>query len=177
MIFWHLGVTTLAVRYIYRDPAMDLRWVWVGALLPDLIDKPIGAVLFNESLGAHRLFAHAIVFPVVVFFSVLVATRRGSGIRRGLIGLVIGMLFHVVLDAAWAEPEAFLWPFFGWDFPPADPSSLGPLVRHMMSQPLVWVGEAVGLAYLIYLARTRVREAGGWRRVLREGTIPLPVAR
>lgn len=177
MILWHLGATTLAVRYVYRDPAMDLRWVWAGSLLPDLIDKPLGAVLLNDSLGAHRLFSHAIAFPVVVFFAVLIATRRGSGIRKGLIGLVIGALFHLVLDAAWAEPEAFLWPFFGWDFPAADPSALGPLVRHMLSQPLVWVGEAGGLAYLVYLGRARVGPAGGWGRVLREGTIPLPAAR
>ena len=44
MIFWHLGPTTLIVRYVFRDPAMDLRWVLAGSLLPDLIDKPWIAV-------------------------------------------------------------------------------------------------------------------------------------
>ena len=173
MIFWHLGATTLAVRYVYRDPAMDLRWVWTGALLPDLIDKPLGSILFVEQLGAHRLFSHAIVVPVVLFFAVLVATRRNSGLRRGLIGLVIGMLFHLVLDAAWAEPEAFLWPFFGLEFPATDPAAFGPLLRRMASQPLVWIGEAAGLAYLVYLGAARLRDRGGWRRFVSEGTIPL----
>jgi hypothetical protein len=120
------------------------------------------------------LFSHAITAPVLAFFAVLILTRRGSGMRKGWIGLVIGMLFHLVLDAAWAEPEAFLWPFFGWAFPVSDPSALWPLVRHMAGQPLVWVGEAAGLGYLAYVWRAHLREGGGWRRALTEGTIPMP---
>ncbi|MBU1227637.1 MAG: metal-dependent hydrolase [Actinobacteria bacterium] len=175
MIFWHLGATTLAVRYVYRDPAMDLRWVWAGALLPDLIDKPLGSVLFYAHFGAHRLFAHAIVFPVLLFFVVLVATRRGSPLRKGLIGLVIGTLFHLILDGAWMNPEAFLWPLFGWTFPPADPSALWPLLRRMVSDPLVWAGEAAGAVYLAYLWFGYLRQTDGWTGFLRRGTIPLPI--
>lgn len=174
MILWHLGVTLLAVRYVYRDPAMDLRWVMVGSLLPDLIDKPLGSVLFNDYFGSHRLFAHGMAFPVVLFFTVLIVTGRRSGLRKGLIGLVIGSLFHLVLDAAWAEPEAFLWPLFGWSFPATDPSSLWPLIQHMAAQPLVWVGEAVGGSYLIYLWRTHLDTSSAMRGFLRSGTIALP---
>ncbi|MCJ7726958.1 MAG: metal-dependent hydrolase [Acidimicrobiia bacterium] len=174
MIFWHLGATTLAVRYIYRDPAMDLRWVWVGGLLPDLIDKPLGSMLFNGYFEAHRLFAHAVVFPVILFFGVLLATGRRSGLRKGLIGLVIGILFHLIIDGAWTEPEAFLWPLFGWSFPATDPSALGPLIRHMVGNPLVWAGEVAGAAYLVYLWSAHLRVEGGWRQFLARGTIPLP---
>lgn len=175
MIFWHLGATTAAVRYVYRDPAMDLRWVLVGSLLPDLIDKPLGSILFVDHFGAHRLFAHALVFPVVLLFAVLIATRRRSPLRRGLIGLVIGALFHLVLDGAWAEPEGFFWPLFGWPFPPADPVALVPLLREMLTDPLVWAGEAAGLAYLGYLWGAHLRQPGAGRRFLTRGTIPLPV--
>ncbi|MCB2223824.1 MAG: metal-dependent hydrolase, partial [Actinobacteria bacterium] len=174
MILWHLGATTLAVRYVYRDPAMDLRWVMAGSLLPDLIDKPIGAVLFNGTFHAHRLVAHAVVFPVALFLGVLVLTGRGA-VRKRLIGLVIGALFHLVLDAAWADPEAFFWPLFGWEFPPSDPSALGPLLAAMVRDPLVWVGEAAGGAYLVWLWAARLRPSGGLRRLLRTGTVPLPV--
>jgi inner membrane protein len=172
MIFWHLGVTTLAVRYVYRDPAMDLRWVMVGALLPDLIDKPIGSVFLNTTFHAHRLFAHTVVFPVVLFAGILLFTRRGP-LRKGLIGLVIGVLFHLLLDAVWVSPQAFLWPMFGWRFPATDPSALGPLVAEMLTDPLVWAGEAAGAAYLVWLWATRLRPAGGLRRFLQTGTIPL----
>ncbi len=174
MIFWHLGVTALLVRYVFRDPRMDLRWVLVGSILPDLIDKPIGSVLFHDQLGSDRLAAHAVVFPVAAMFVVLAATSRGSALRKGLIGLVIGSLFHLVLDAAWADPEAFWWPFFGLDFPPRTDSAIGPLLERMITDPLVWAGEAVGLAYLVYLWRTHLAEPGAVRRFLGDGRIPMP---
>ncbi|MDX1691670.1 MAG: metal-dependent hydrolase [Acidimicrobiia bacterium] len=176
MILWHLGMTVLAVRYVFRDPAMDLRWVLVGSLLPDLVDKPIGAILFHDTFGTDRLVGHSVVFPVVMLFVVLGATRRGSGLRRGLIGLVIGSLLHLVLDAAWADPEAFWWPFFGFDFPMRPDSAFPELVRRMVTDPWVWAGEAVGLAYLVGLWRTQLAGSWGLRGFLRTGRVPMPRA-
>lgn len=176
MILWHVGMTLLAVRYVFRDPTMDLRWVVAGSLLPDLIDKPIGSIAFHGTFGTHRLAAHAIVFPVVGLFAAIAATRRGSAIRKGLIGLVIGVLFHLVLDGAWADPEAFWWPFLGIEFPEVADSAFWPLVRRMLSDPWVWAGEAVGAAYLAYLARL-VPAAGGFAAVARSGRLPLPAPR
>jgi len=177
MILWHLGATLLVVRYVFRDPAMDLRWVAAGSLLPDLIDKPIGSILFHDTFGTHRLAAHAIAFPVAGLFAVLAVTGRGSPIRKGLIALVIGVLLHLVLDAAWADPEAFWWPLLGGSFPEVADSALGPLLRRMLSDPLVWAGEAAGAAYLGYLWRRWVPAGGGWREVARTGRIPMPAPR
>ena len=177
MILWHLGGTLAIVRYVFRDPAMDLRWVLVGSVLPDLMDKPIGSVFFNDQLETHRLLGHALVFPVLALFAVLGLTRRGTAIRKGLIGVVIGVFVHLILDGAWIDPEAFLWPFFGLDFPPVADSSIGPLLSRMLSDPLVWAGEAVGLAYLAYLWRRYLTEPGAVPRFLQDGRIPMPEAR
>lgn len=175
MIFWHLGMTVLIVRYVYRDPDMDLRWVLAGSILPDVLDKPIGSIFFNDTFQTHRLFAHSILFPVVGLGIVIVATRRGSAIRKGLIGLVIGALVHLVLDAAWADPEAFWWPLFGFEFPHVAGSSFGELVRSMLTNPWVWAGEAVGIVYLVELWRAHLRETG-IGEFLRTGRIPMPRA-
>lgn len=172
MILWHLGVTLLAVRYVFRDPNMDLRWVALGSLLPDLLDKPVGSVLFHDTFGTHRLVAHALVFPVVGLFVVLGVTRRGSVSRKAAIGVVIGALFHLVLDGAWADPEAFWWPLLGVEFPAVADSTIGPLVQRMVADPWVWAGEAVGAAYLGYLWRRWVPEGGGPSQVMRTGRIP-----
>jgi len=173
MILWHLGATLLAVRYVYRDPRMDLRWIALGALLPDLIDKPIGSLFFHDTFGTHRLVAHAIVFPVVALFVVLAATRR-RGRRKPAVAVVIGSLFHLVLDGAWADPEAFWWPLLGWEFPRRADSALLPLLGNMLSDPLVWAGEIAGAVYLLYLWRRYLSDAGELRHFLRRGTIPMP---
>ena len=177
MILWHVGATVLMVRYVFRDPNMDLRWVMVGSLLPDLIDKPIGSIFFHDTFGTHRLLAHAVVFPIVGLAVVLVATRRGSAIRRGLIGLVIGVFVHLLLDAAWASPEAFWWPFFGAEFPPIVDSDFASLLARMVSDPLVWAGEAVGLAYLALLWRRHLGAPGALGRFFKvDGRVDLPTA-
>lgn len=175
MILWHLGATVLIVRYVFRDPDMDLRWVMAGSILPDVIDKPIGSVFFQSTFGTHRVFAHSIMFSILAFAVVLIATRRGTNWRRGFIGLVIGMFIHLLLDAAWATPEAFWWPFFGWQFPKVLDSDLLSLVGRMVSDPLVWAGEVVGAAYLVWLWRRYLAADGAVRRfVRRDGRIALP---
>jgi hypothetical protein len=176
VIFWHLGMTVLIVRYVYRDPNMDLRWVLVGSLLPDLLDKPVGSILFNDTFETHRLFAHSVLFPVAALLVVIVVTARGTALRKGLIGLVIGSLVHLVLDAAWADPEAFWWPLFGLDFPHVADSGFSDLVRAMVTNPWVWIGEATGIAYLIAVWREHLRDAGAIGRFLGDGRIPMPNA-
>ena len=175
MILWHIGVTVLIVRYVFRDPKMDLRWVMAGSILPDVIDKPIGSVFFHETFGTHRLFAHSVVFPMVALLVVLVATHRSSGLRKGLIGAVIGVFVHLLLDAAWATPEAFWWPFFGWEFPKVLDSDLVSLLGRMVRDPLVWAGEGIGAGYLGYLWWKYLRAGGAMRRFIRvDGAIPMP---
>lgn len=175
MIVWHLGITLLVVRYVFRDPAMDLRWVLVGSLLPDVIDKPIGSIFFHDTFGNHRIFAHALVFPVTLLLVVMLVTRRGTAMRRGAIGLVIGCFIHLVLDGVWTSPDGFLWPFFGLEFPRVAGSDFYALVAEMVRSPFVWAGEAAGIAYLVVLWRRYLTEPGALRRFASDGRIPLRV--
>jgi membrane-bound metal-dependent hydrolase YbcI (DUF457 family) len=117
VILWHLGGTVLIARYVFKDAAMDLRWLMFGALLPDLIDKPIASIIFHDTFGTHRAFGHALVFPVVLMTGVMIATRRGAAARKAAIAVVIGVFVHLILDAVWLSPDGFLWPLFGFEFP------------------------------------------------------------
>ncbi len=169
MILWHVGATVAIVRYVFKDPGTDLRFLAVGALLPDLVDKPIGSLLFVDQLASGRVFAHALVFPVALLAAVMVVTRRGSTARKAWLMVPIGALLHLFLDAQWANPAGFWWPFLGLDFPEMDPARLVPLVRDTVTDPLTLLGEAAGLVYLVGLY---VRKAShtDW---LRTGRVPL----
>jgi len=173
MFLWHLGMTTLIARYVFRDPAMDLRWLALGSLIPDIIDKPIGSILWNDVFHAHRLFGHALIAPVTALLLVMVVTRRQSTARRAGIVVVLGWFVHLVLDGVWASPEGFLWPLFGLEFPHIAGSDFWTLVGDMVSSPLVWAGEAIGAAYLVYLWRSRLAGRGALRGFLRDGRIAL----
>lgn len=175
MIFWHLGITVLIVRYVFRDPEMDLRWILAGSLLPDVIDKPLGSIFFHDTFGTHRLFAHALIFPVVLLAIVMVVTRRGQPSRRAAISVVIACFIHLLLDGVWTSPEAFFWPFFGLDFPRVAGSEFGALVVDMIRSPFAWAGEALGLGYLAYLWARFLRAPGAMKQFRRDGRVPLLV--
>jgi|SRR3954467_4294999 inner membrane protein len=149
----HLGIgKKLAARPFRGFSRADRRAFFVGALLPDLIDKPlyyIPAWLTGKDaaaagiLSGTHLFAHTGLF-LVVLAGVALVTR--SGPARAL---VIGVATHFVLDFVglsmnWAT---LLWPFLGWQFPTYPFRSLG---QHLgtIFNPITFIGETLGAAIL-----------------------------
>jgi hypothetical protein len=173
VILWDIGAAVAIVRYAFRDPNMDLRFVALGAILPNLIDKPIGSLLFYDHFRNGRIVAHAFVFAAALLALVVLSTRRGSTFRRAWVGFAVGVFLHLLLDGHFTEPESFWWPFFGFEFPQLEGQRLGELIRHGLTDPLVVALEGVGLAYLIYLYRSAgLGDPQRRSRFLHDGRIP-----
>jgi membrane-bound metal-dependent hydrolase YbcI (DUF457 family) len=149
MLFWHAGATIAIARYIFRDDRMDLRMLLVGALLPDLIDTPVG-LLFYGRLHSVRLFTHSLLLAAVVMVAVVRWTRRGRP-RKMWMPLAIGLLLHLLLDAMWLDPETLWWPLLGSGFSPAGAANVSGYISSVLGDWKVWLGEVIGLVYLIYL--------------------------
>jgi hypothetical protein len=176
MLLWHVGATTAFIRYAFRDPAMDLRFLALGAIAPDLIDLPIGVALWS-SVEAVRLGAHSMVFGVTVMVAVLVLTRRGPTRRRWML-VAVGVLLHLALDAMWRLPETLWWPFFGWEFASTGFATYGAYLRDLFADPLMWAGEAAGLVYLGLLWRASdLGDPEARRRLMSSGTVSAPIGR
>ncbi len=174
MLFWHLGGTVALARYTFRDDRMDLRFLVVGGLLPDLVDTPIGLAAYGE-LESVRLVAHSLAFASLLMVAVLVLTRRGRPRKRWM-PLAVGLLLHLLLDAMWADPETLWWPFLGFTFAPAGPASAMTYLGDIFSQWRVWALEALGLAYLYGLARrARLGDPASRREFLATGRIDAPI--
>ena len=156
MVFWPVGVALGLVWLVFRDPAFDYRMVVVGALLPDLLDAPLG--------GAR--FAHTLVAAVFVLTAVMLATRGRRHVRRSLLAVPIGMFAHLVADGMWARTETFWWPLFGRSL-----EGRLPALDHGL--PVLLLEELAGAAILAWcwnrfgLNDPRVR-----RRFLRTGHLP-----
>lgn len=176
MLFWHLGGTIAAIRYAFRDERMDLRYLMFGAVLPDIVDTPIGLIAY-ETLGAVRLAGHSLLVAGGVMVAVVVATRRGRPRKRWM-PLAIGMLVHLFLDAMWADPETLWWPFLGFDFSPAAADGAATYVSAVLGEWRVWALEAVGLVYLVVLARRSGLGTAAARREFRDtGRVSAPIGR
>jgi hypothetical protein len=156
VVFWPAGVALGLVWLVFRDPAFDYRMVVVGALLPDLVDAPLG--------GAR--VAHTLLGAVAVLTVVMVATRGRRHVRRSLLAVPIGMFAHLVADGMWARTESFWWPFFGRDL-----TGRLPGVDHGLT--ILLIEELAGLAIVAWCwRRFRLTDPGVRRRFLRTGHLP-----
>lgn len=147
MIAWHLGATLFLFRWIFRDPKVDVRFLALGALLPDLIDLPLGTLFLADMLSTGEAYAHSLLAPTLIAVGVLVATRRGRR-RRAWMALVVGMFFHLLVDGMWVSTEVFAWPLFGPIPQGPSPYWEGAFDR-AFSDPWRWVREAIGVVYLV----------------------------
>jgi hypothetical protein len=103
MFFWFVVTAPFLVAEIFKSPMVDYRLVAVGAALP-LVE-----IFFGQAFVLHTLLA-----PVVVLTVVMLTTMNRRLVRRRLLGIPIGMFFHLVLDGTWSSSVLFWWPAFGF---------------------------------------------------------------
>jgi inner membrane protein len=171
MLFWHLGVTCVVVFFALGARRIDYRVVMLGAILPDLIDKPLGRIFFEERFHTSRLFGHTLLFVTVLLLSIQIFLR-GKTARRWFV-LPIAALIHLVLDGMWSDPITLFWPLFSTTFPPdlVDNYWVEVLLRPL-DHPLEMLGELVGLGILYYMYRAfGLQDRSRRREFFREGRL------
>ena len=110
----------------------------LGAVLPDLIDKPLGHIVLAGTVNYGRIYFHGLTILFLVVLAGLLLYHYHQ--RIGLLAVAVGMASHQILDGMWHNPVTWFWPF------------LGPIPRHyypegylqdaiwrQLSQPSEWV--------------------------------------
>jgi hypothetical protein len=158
-VLGHLGIGKRLAAHAYRRfSRVDKRAFFVGALLPDLIDKPLyyGWSWLTGKHGAEaglisgtHLFGHTGLFLLALVAAAL-ATRA-----HALRSVAIGVATHLALDFVGLSMDlhTLLWPLLGWQFPSYP---FGSLTEHLgtMFRPVTFAGEVVGAAILWWDYRT-----------------------
>ncbi|QSZ67620.1 metal-dependent hydrolase [Methanofollis aquaemaris] len=141
-------------------PLKDLRAVPAcafGAILPDLIDKPLGHIFLADSLGYGRIYTHTlIVLSVVAFVGALLFWRYRNGI---VLALAVGIGSHQVLDTMWSEPVNWFYPFLGPFSGGADTTTFQDLVMAELSEPSEWIFLLVIISFGFLFLKKSWRDA------------------
>ena len=104
MLLWFAGVSVVLVWLVFQSPALDVRFVAAGALLPWL-----------DGLTGGPFVLHTLAGSVGLLALVMAVTRNRRVQRRRWLGVPIGTFLHLVLDATWTRGELFWWPAIGDD--------------------------------------------------------------
>lgn len=140
--------------------SIDYRVVMVGALLPDIIDKPIGDFLFRDYFGSGRIFCHTLLFLIILTTMgiYLYKSRR----KLWLLLLAFGTFTHIVLDAMWLEPRTILWPIYGVTFPGEEYTTLSNWISEMWhalkADPVICAPEVIGAIILVVFFAVLIRK-------------------
>ena len=105
MFLWFAAGSAAIVWFVFQSPAIDFRFVMLGAVLP-LVETP-----FRDGP------LHTLLAPTLLLALLMVATPGRRLLRRRLLGVPIGMFLHLVLDGTWTRSSVFWWPVTGWAFP------------------------------------------------------------
>lgn len=159
LVFGHIASAALPARW--AAPKADLRWVVFFALLADLIDKPLGLVIFRETLNNGRVYFHSLLVNLLLTL-VLVLWRKP-------LIYVLALWLHQLCDRMWMRPWVALWPFtgaFGYRNLPLEDWVYSVL------NPYNLTTEAIGIALTVALvARLRLYDRRRLRAWLRSGRL------
>jgi membrane-bound metal-dependent hydrolase YbcI (DUF457 family) len=177
LVFGHIGLTIGLARVLSRE--VDIRWVAVASMLPDIIDKPLRyfiAPAFTQSNT--RTVGHSLTVLLVGMVAVLLLrhTIRGPGV----VALMLPM--HLLLDGMWTPDlrVSLLWPWAGNGFPPLYEEGMLGVWNHLirnLSDPVNLAGELGGMVVLGYLWRwcglsSAARRAHVWKTGM---LVPVPM--
>lgn len=170
-VLGHVGLAIgLIALILYQKPEwrpkFDLRWVVIGAMLPDLIDKTIGLLILREYIDNGRIYAHTLTFSICLTAIALYFRSRPT------MSIAFGSWMHLSLDRMWEVPETLLWPAYRWDFPQTD-FYFGKWFEMLLTDPYIYISEIIGASILLFLFlyyKMYIRD--NWRSVFLKGKFP-----
>ncbi len=148
---------------------IDLRVLFLGALLPDIIDKPLGLLVLPDVYGTGRLFGHSLLFVLAIGLAGAWLYRARK--RNWLLVLTYGAAMHLLLDSMWRAPSVLFWPFVGSLPQGGTPEVwLSRMLATPAQNPSALISEAVGFVLLMPLIWSILR-GSGLRQFLRYGEV------
>lgn len=135
---------------------VDYRLVLVASMLPDIIDKPLGQVFFREVFSYGRIFAHTLLFSILITAGGFYLYRTRS--RTWLLTLAAGAFVHIITDEIWRVPRTLFWPLLGFGFDRINLDGWIVNLFRWLGTPQVFIPEVVGLAILTFLGVRALRK-------------------
>lgn len=166
-IFGHIGIT-LGIFYLLsclsskKNFWVKVPWIAVGALLPDFIDKPLGRIILAETIGSGRIFAHTLLFVLLLGLAGYYLNSKG---KPELLIIAGASFCHLLEDQMWNTPKVLFWPLLGWRFPKDTIS--GNFIDYLIiifnrsynpGFTEVFISEIVGLFIIILLTGKYIQE-------------------
>jgi membrane-bound metal-dependent hydrolase YbcI (DUF457 family) len=156
-----LGAARVAEETVNRPSfSVDYRFILLGSLLSDIVDKPLGRIIFGEVIANGRIFLHTLLFLVMTIL-LGIFIYRWKHAQWGFF-IAFGVLMHFIMDAMWMDPITLFWPFISPSFGKGPGVAFLDIVRSwvhtLLIEPRAFLPELAGLAILLIFMVRVIKE-------------------
>ena len=153
LFFCHLFIGCiigLAITAWTRD-TRALIFCVIGAILPDIIDKPLGHILLQSTVDNGRLIAHSLLFLILILLISVILFRFRRRWALPVFSLAAGIFSHQIADYMWEEPANWYFPFCGpWETG-SYPGYFSSMILTELGSPTEWLFAAAAFFLFIGL--------------------------
>jgi len=148
---------------------VDYRLVLLGSMFPDIVDKPLGMLIFPDLIANGRIYTHTLLVNLILVVAGIYLFKRK---KPCFLFFSLSSMFHLILDRMWLTPQTLFWPLYGWGFSKEDISSWWEnIFQALFKDPSVYLPEIMGATILAAFGIILIkRKALG--KFLLEGTLP-----
>jgi hypothetical protein len=176
-----LGIMYLLVRFFssYQKPRgrpfieqLDFRVILIGSMIPDIVDKLLGMVIFKEEIANGRILTHSVIILGILSISIVNLAQIKVKFSH-LKFYILPPFLHLFLDQLWEHPRTLFWPLLGSDYTKLD-IEFGDYFTILLSEPFVYITETIGAAVIITLfIRHKLYLKANFRAYLKKGTLKM----
>ena len=125
----------------------------IGSVLPDLVDKVLGRIIFSSSLDNGRIFFHSL--GIVLLFAVvgLIVWRYYRSFSFLVVGF--GVLLHQIVDMMWRDPVTWYYPLLGPYPADVTPDYFQQVIQAELTSVTEWIFFIAILVLVLVLYRNR----------------------
>jgi len=148
---------------------IDYRFVLLGSMFPDIIDKPLGMLIFANLIANGRVYTHTLLVNLIFILIGIYLLKKK---RFNFFIFSVSSCSHLILDEMWLDLQTLLWPLYGWGFPKEDISHWWEnIFQGLFTNPWVYVPEIIGAMILARLGLMLIKKRMVGEFLFR-GTLP-----
>ena len=106
-----IGLIIGFILYEFFHARSLIAFCALGSVLPDIVDKPLGHIVFGSSLDNGKIFFHSLVIVLLFFIAGLIVWKYYRSFSFLVVGF--GIFLHQLVDMMWKQPADWYYPLLG----------------------------------------------------------------
>ncbi len=146
-----IGLIIGFILYEFFHARSMIAFCALGSIIPDIVDKPLGHIIFSSSLDNGKIFFHSLVIVLLFFITGLIVWKYYRSFSFLVVGF--GMFLHQLVDTMWNQPVDWLYPLLGPFQTDSSPDYFQQAIRAELSSGTEWIFFAAIMVVALVLYR------------------------